>query len=654
MNQNPKILIVDDEISMTDMLGRFLKEFSFEVIVFNSGLEAYNFLTKNKDVITILDIVMPDMNGLQILEKIINIHPDSIFICITGYGEHQLSLDFISKGGVDYLEKPLDLNRLTISLKSAVERYKLLKQINNSNKILESKVIELEQSVNSHKLVEKELHDSYNNFRGMFDKIDDFLFVLDLNGCILDFNPVVSKRLKYDLTELKGASILEIHAPQSLESISPHVLKMMQGQETTFSSALITKDGQAIEIETKITKGQWENRDVLFGVSRDITQRVLMEKKLEKLNNELKIINSSLEERVKLRTYELETAKQQAENANKAKSQFLANMSHDLRTPLNGILGYTKLLKKSLNLNESQIESIDTIQSSGEHLLLLINDILDFSKIEAGKMELYNVDFCFPDFLKSIIDIIKLRIKNKGIEFVYNTKGTIPKYVNCDSKRLRQVLLNLLGNAVKFTNNGKIEFNIENNDNMFSFEIKDSGVGIEEKDINDIFLPFNQINPSENIGQGTGLGLSISKEIVYLMGSRINVESKFGQGSKFAFEIKIPSIDSIDYKSNTNKVIDVNESESESEIEIEIEEISNTDNYIDYEDENSIELPSADDLENIYKYIMTGNIVALKKEIKNMKAKADKYLPFFEKLLSLAKNFQINQLKEIMRNIYNQ
>jgi signal transduction histidine kinase/ActR/RegA family two-component response regulator len=245
------------------------------------------------------------------------------------------------------------------------------------------------------------------------------------------------------------------------------------------------------------------------------------------------LLYENLEQKVADRTIKLE-------KANKAKSEFLSSMSHELRTPLNGILGYAQILKRAKNLEETQISGLKTIYNSGNHLLTLINDILDLSKIEAGKLELYPENIHFVSFIDSIIGIIRMRAEQKNVCFAYETVGDLPQGVEIDEKRLRQVLLNLLGNAIKFTDKGQVTLRISAIQNgIFRFEVIDTGVGMTEEDVQKIFKPFEQVGETQRRAEGTGLGLAISRQLVELMDSKIKVKSELGKGSTFYFDLAL-------------------------------------------------------------------------------------------------------------------
>jgi len=242
---------------------------------------------------------------------------------------------------------------------------------------------------------------------------------------------------------------------------------------------------------------------------------------------------------------DLALGKAAAEKANEAKSEFLANMSHELRTPLNAILGYAQLLRRDASLDEQQLNAARTIHQSGTHLLTLITDILDLSKIEAGKFELTSTVFNLRDFLAGVCDIIRVRAEEKALGFLCELDDRLPVFVLGDEKRMRQVLLNLLGNAVKFTDRGRVMLCVGLESRTVTraqilFAVCDTGIGIAADELPAIFQPFEQVGQRERHAGGTGLGLSISRQLVGLMKGSIDVDSDEGDGSQFSFTLDLP------------------------------------------------------------------------------------------------------------------
>jgi signal transduction histidine kinase len=274
--------------------------------------------------------------------------------------------------------------------------------------------------------------------------------------------------------------------------------------------------------------------------------------------------NRTLEEQVAARTLELEReiaerkrAEEAAQAANRAKSIFLANMSHELRTPLNAIIGFSQLINRSSTLHSEHQENLDIITRSGEHLLTLINQVLDLSKIEAGRTTLNETKFNLHRVLRDLEDMFQLKAKDKGLQLLFDFSSDVPRYVHTDEVKLRQVLINLLNNAIKFTCEGSVSLKVKNESEQqrthnidaqavsrkvqkttITFEVEDTGAGIASDELDSLFEAFMQTKTGQQSQEGTGLGLTIAHSFVQLMGGEMTVTSYVGKGTTFKFDIQ--------------------------------------------------------------------------------------------------------------------
>ncbi|HBF33228.1 TPA: hypothetical protein DDW35_01565 [Candidatus Sumerlaeota bacterium] len=370
----------------------------------------------------------------------------------------------------------------------------------------------------------------------------DAIVLMDSEGCIAFWNPAAETLFGWNESEAVGCKLHELLAPDHYRERFVDTFSAFQktGQGNAVGKTLelpgLRKDGREMVMELSLSAMEIEGAWHGVGIVRDVTLRKGMERELQMAKEQLEQANARLEDAL-VKAQEMAL---QAEVANRAKSEFLANISHEIRTPMNGVIGMTEVLMET-ELQPEQRGYLDIVRKSGTSLLTIINDILDFSKIEAGKMSLENLSFDLRITLEDIVDMMALEGLEKGLELVCLIDPEVPSLLRGDPGRLRQVLLNLIGNSVKFTAQGEVSLQVklETETAEFAqvlFEVTDTGPGIPGDKIAQLFTPFTQADGSiARKHGGTGLGLSIAKRLVNMMGGDIGVESLEGRGARFWF-----------------------------------------------------------------------------------------------------------------------
>jgi PAS domain S-box-containing protein len=368
----------------------------------------------------------------------------------------------------------------------------------------------------------RSLEDREQRLRALVSTAVDGVMIIDARGTVQEYNPACERLFGYRADEVVGRNVKMLMPPPYQEEHDEYLrryratgIKRIIGIGREVEGR--RKDGTTFPMELSVGEARPGGKQVFVGVIRDITERKLAEQSLR-------------------------VAKEQAESASQAKSQFLANMSHEIRTPMNAVLGYTQLLETDLELPEKYRRPLKAIHSAGNHLISLIDDILDLSKIEAGAMELDTRDFDLGDLTEDISGIFSIRCEQKGLR--WRVRVHIGEHaVHADDRKLRQILINLLGNSVKFTDLGQVSLTVEQVDGRYVFSIEDTGPGISEAAQKRIFEPFQQAEEGEAKG-GTGLGLAITRRYIELMGGSLSLDSVPGEGSCFSFELALPPAES--------------------------------------------------------------------------------------------------------------
>ena len=399
------------------------------------------------------------------------------------------------------------------------------------------------------KFAEEALNESEEKYKELVENANSIIIKMDREGRITFFNEFAQKFFGYSEAEIIGKTAIDSIVPR-VESTGRDMVEML-------ANIYEDPDMYSININENIKRNgervwvEWYNRTLLdkqgnksghIAIGTDITERKLASEVLK--NYEI-----FLEDTVKKRTAELEAAKIRAESADKLKSAFLANLSHELRTPLNSIIGFSGILlqEKSGALNEEQKKQLGMVQTSGRHLLSLINDILDLSKIDAGQFTVNYESFNIHEVIEEVMGIQRLYANQKGLSLTF-VKSSDHGDIISDRQRIQQVLLNLLNNAIKFTDKGYVTIRCSKEKDFVRVEVSDTGIGIDEANQVKLFSPFIQIeNDLTRRYEGSGLGLSICKKLIELLNGTINVKSEYGVGSTFSIALPLAKETEIDY-----------------------------------------------------------------------------------------------------------
>ncbi|MBI1183478.1 response regulator [bacterium] len=495
------ILLVDDDEIDIMAFARALKraQINHQLTSCNYAEEALQLLENKPFHCAFVDYQLPGIDGLELLKIIKEKYPKIPVSVLTSQGDEKLAVEMMKSGAFDYFPK------------SEVSAEKLGKNIRAIERHID---LEAEKEK-----AQKELREKDAFIQKIVLSSPNIIYVNDLEqGTNIYHNNQIVQILGYNEEEVAALGpqlFSKILDPQDIESTRQHYLKMRHE----------AKDGEIVESEFKLKSktGHW-----VWLLARDTPFKRNEEGKVvEILGTAIDITDRKTAER------ELLEAKKYAEQAAVAKSEFLSNMSHEIRTPMNAIMGLTDLLLKN-DFTKQQTENLKAIKYSADNMLVIINDILDFSKIEAGKLNFENIDFDLHERISLLQKTFHFRAKQKGIYFKILIDPSVPQYLKGDPFRLNQILVNLVGNAIKFTAEGAVSLFVTTYADEICFEVTDTGIGIAPDKLQHIFENFTQAqgNITRKFG-GTGLGLAITKRLVEMMKGQIEVQSTEGEGSTF-------------------------------------------------------------------------------------------------------------------------
>lgn len=497
-----RVLYVEDEygirLPMLEMMSRWVDD----IIVAANGEEGLEAFRQTGADLVISDLKMPRMDGLEMIAAIKNIDPNVKTIIVSAHSDAESFIEAINIGVDGFLVKP-------------VLRDKLYETINRFGKVV---------------IAQRNARLQEEKFMALAGSVIDAIIIINEKGEILFWNQAATRIFGYEASEAIALPYNSIFDSQSMPPDWPSTTLALRRfyREHHEKGGLIEahglhKSGRVFPVEISVSPLQVDDLWYALFIIRDITERKQREK-------------------------ELIEARERAEAATRAKQQFLSVMSHEIRTPLNGILGTINLLVQE-DPRPDQMEYLKTLEFSGNHLLSLINDILDFSKIEANRIQFEAVTLDIREVVENLLKIFSFKAQDKGITITSEIDPAIPQFVKGDPVRLNQILNNLVGNALKFTEKGGINVRVRLNGPItpdevpLYFEVEDTGIGIPEDKTEIIFDMFSQAdtNTTRRFG-GTGLGLAITKKLVELQGGSIGVRSRLGEGSTFFFNLTFKNV----------------------------------------------------------------------------------------------------------------
>lgn len=522
-----------------------------------SGVKSYQMLIgtleAHPNCILIADYLFPNFKGPEIVKKIkeqFTLLPPSIFL-FDEYKRPEIS-ELIDLGVRDFIVKNENLKSFVLQRLDL-----LITQIENEKLQLD--------------LIERGY--DFNELSKFVSVVDDIVIIRELDGRFLTVNKSCQDKLKYNIQEFSELQPTDIIAPQLLFDYQLEINLLQEKQKHIYQTTLISKDRQLIPVEVSSSITIFHGKEVIISIARDISDRLESNEKLRTLNAELERMNNeyksqntrlrNINRQIEENRHALKLALKEAENAEQLKNKFLANMSHEIRTPMNAIVGFSQLLEDADP--EDAVDFVRIIINNSDNLLQLINDLLDIAKIESDLVALSTEKLKIHDLMIDLQTIFNYEKKNKGkshIDIIYNQKEHLDVIIETDKLRFKQVLMNLMNNALKFTEEGSIEIGYTYENDHIKVFVKDTGVGIPIKMQKQIFERFQQIDHIEK-PQGTGIGLSISRSLIRLLGGEISLDSKVSNGSVFNISHPVSQSNNAKVKPHQKNMVMIAEDEED-------------------------------------------------------------------------------------------
>ena len=518
INSDKSILIVDDVLDNLNVLSEHLLTQGYRVHPVTSGAMALKTIETIIPDLILLDIQMPVMDGYEVCRqlKVNERSKDIPIIFISAHGEIEDKMTAFEAGGVDYITKPFQAKEIFARIKTHIELSDVKKLLQKMNIELEEKVFErTKELAESNKRLQKS---EEKFFKAFHDSPTCIIIMRVSDGHLIEVNKAFEKMSGYSQEEAIDKNIFDLGLWFDMTE-QDHFIRTIRSNGKIRDNELhfCNNAGKLIICNYSVDLIELEGETCALAIISDITERKQAE--------------------------ESQRQTREAVAANKAKSEFLANMSHEIRNPLTAIIGSVELLSET-PLDQEQEKYIKMLDAASESLLNLIESVLDISKIEAGAIEINNIEFNFIENIEEISRIITFRAEKSNIKFECNIENVVVSNLIGDVKRLRQILLNLLGNAIKFTEKGKVSLDVKEQNQGdgdtvdLCFSVSDTGIGIPEDKMDLVFEKFTQIESIQGRKhKGTGLGLAICKKLIELMDGRIWVQSKVGIGSTFHFTL---------------------------------------------------------------------------------------------------------------------